>query len=105
MISLRRLHREDGETGHLGEFFLALGALILAGGAAMIIWGYNAAPIGPPGNVITDAVVIGFLFIMGATGIIVFGAYGVFSGWGRHHARFDAGGDRDVPDAYDPMGH
>ncbi len=105
MVSLRRLHREDGETGHFGEFFLGLGAFVIIGGLVLIVWGIQAPPADSTSAVASDAVSVGALFIVGGIGIATFGGYGVYSGWGRHHARFDAGGDKDVSNAYDPVGH
>ncbi len=104
MLSLRRLHREDGETGHFGEFFLGLGAFVLAGGLLIILLGAQAEPSTSTTSIGTDAVTAGFLFVVGGIGIATFGAFGVYSGWGRHHARFDAGGDKAVSNDYDPMG-
>ncbi len=104
MISLRRLHREAGETGHFGEFILALGIAIVIGGLILIAWGLQATPSVSSDSVALDAVTSGVLFIVGGVGVGVLGSFGIYSGWGRHHPRFDAGGDPDVPDVYDPRG-
>ncbi len=92
-----RIHREDGEAGHLGEFFIALGLLILLGGVAVAVW-----LVGSPGSTGVDAATTAGLYIVAGIGIITFGAYGVVSGWGRHHPRFEHGGDPSIPDEYTP---
>lgn len=40
-LSLRALHKGDGQTGHFGEFFVGLGAFIFLGGLAVILWGFS----------------------------------------------------------------
>ncbi len=89
-MDIRRLHREDGEAGHLGEFFVALGLFIVAGGV-VVLSVFSSS---------TDAATTGWLYVVAGIGIAVFGAYGIVSGWGRHHPRFEHGGDPDIPDEY-----
>lgn len=97
-VSITRLHKEGGETGHFGEFFVVLGAAVLFGGLAMIIWGFNSSVSA------FDATVAGVLYIVGGLGIATLGAFVVLSGWGRHHPKYDAGGDPAVADTYDAEG-
>lgn len=102
MPSLRKIHREMGETGHLGEFFFGLGLFIFIGSLVMIVWGRLTQTAGQATAV--DAASTGWLFLVAGAGIMVFGAYVMFSGWGRHHPRFEHGGDPDVADRYDAEG-
>lgn len=97
MASLRRFHREMGELGHLGEFFFALGLFIFIGGFAILAWGWwwGAGP---------DSATSGWLFVVAGAGVMTFAATTVFSGWGRHHPKFESGGDPDVDDSYDAEG-
>lgn len=89
-MDIRRLHREDGEAGHLGEFFVGLGLFILLGGT-VVLFAFSDT---------SDAATTGWLYVVAGIGVAVFGAYGIVSGWGRHHPHFEHGGDPDVPDVF-----
>ncbi len=106
MTSVAKIHKESGETGKFGESFIVLGVLFLLLGGAVI-----AAPFyvfstwnASPEAAIVDGLQSGMLYAVAGLGFTTFGAMAIMSGWGRHHPKFDAGGDPDVADEYDPEG-
>jgi hypothetical protein len=106
MTSVGKLHKESGQTGHFGETFLALGGLFLilglsiVGSAFYVFSAWNT----PSDTVEVDAIQSGLLFAVAGIGFTTFGGMAIMSGWGRHHPKFDAGGDPDVDDTYDADG-
>lgn len=103
MVELKRFHAEGGETGHFGEFLVGLGLLILAFGVAIVVAGLFVLRPWSTGALETDAITSGALFSVFGIGVVVFGAFAVFSGWGRHHPQFETG-DPEVADVYDKEG-
>ena len=86
--SAREIHEGVGQTGRLGEIFIALGLFIFVYGLAL--WGltYSSAVQGSPiggARAAHDMFPVWFFYIVMGIGFSVFGTMAVLSGWGRHH--------------------
>lgn len=90
MASLKRLHRDMGQVGHLGEFFLLLGFFILVGAVALGIWGQYAEPGNSGTTVRVDALTTASVYVFMGLGTMVAGAVMILSGWSRRHPEFDS---------------
>lgn len=86
----KRMHREDGEVGHLGEFFLLLGFFILVGAVALGIWGQYAEAGNAGETVRIDSVTTAAVYVVMGIGCMIAGAVMILSGWGRYHPEFDS---------------
>lgn len=87
--NLLQIHKEDGQTGHFGEFFILIGSGILLGALLLLIWGLNAQTgntgVALRGDTVTAAAIYGVLGL----GCAMFGVTAIYSGWGRKHPGFD----------------
>ncbi len=80
-----------GESGRFGEFFVALGALILFAGAMSMLSAWLHFPFFPfeGDEPLVEMIQTAGLFVLEGAGFIVFGIMAIRSGWARNHPESD----------------
>ena len=93
-MTLHEVQEGIGETGKLGEGFIALGLLGAIGGGILvgIMLAGGFTPWSAGEAVETDALITGALFLVMGIGFTVFGVMIVLAGWARQHPGYDEHG-------------